>query len=458
MKTSVDGLADTRVRITIEVPSEELEPDLKVACSESESPAEAGANASIAGFRRGKLPFRAIDQRDAVVVLSHGVQGAILSLVSAAAREHGLLPLSRPDVEIVSCGGDDPLIFTALIDVRQKIVLPDLSSLVVAVDPVTVSELEVDQCIDELRQQFAVVQDVDRPVALGDTVHVVVYASVEGAEIQASRASGILFDVGSNQVIDAPDSSIVDTLHLVSGLDTLLVGLSVGESVRVSTKLLSGAFMGREADVTFTVASVRYRQLPEFNEQFASFAGDFGSPEQLREHMRQRLVRFKYIDWLRVVRTRALASLAEASGVQPPQGVLQDEVEHRKQWMLNGLKEVGTSLAEYLSLEGKTEERLYDELREAAEHRICGQLVLDALVEAAGLQASHAEVSEVVTHRARRVGVDPQSYYRQLVEAGGAESIRVDLLRAKGLGLIMQRLTVTDNDGNRLALSLMDVL
>lgn len=433
MKSTVETLSPTRVRLAIEVPFVELEPSLKKAYR------EIAQQVNIPGFRRGKVPAVVIDQRiGRGAVLNEAVQTAIPENILAAVREHDVKTLGRPEVEITELNDGDLLKFTAEMDVRPEITLPDLAGMEVTVDELQVAESEVDEQVESLRNRFATLKTVERAAQEGDYVQIDLAATVDGAEVPGGSATNVSHEVGSKQ--------------LLPGLDEVLVGMAAGDSKSFVTQLVGGEFAGRDADVAVTVRTVKEKQLPELDDEFAQMASEFDSLEELRNDLRERVTKAKKLEQIYAARDKALKQLVEATGVPAPEGVVRDEVEHRKQAMVDQLERMGASLADYLAAEGKTEEQVDTELTEAATEGVKVQLVLDALADAEEIQVSDDEFGHEIVHRAQRAGVAPQQYYDQLIRAGVAGAVYGDVRRGKALATLMERIKIVDTAGNAVSL------
>lgn len=433
MKSTIETLSPTRVRLAIEVPFAELEPSLRKAYR------EIAAQVTIPGFRRGKVPAAVIDQRvGRGAVLNEAVQEAIPDQLLAAIREHDVKSLGRPEVEITEFGDGEPLRFTAELDVRPEITLPDLSTISVTVDEIQIGENEIDEQVSGLRERFATLKTVERAAQVGDYVQIDLAATVDGAEVPGGTATNISHEVGSKQ--------------LLPGLDDVLVGMSAGDSATFVTQLVGGDFAGRDADVAVTVRTVKEKQLPELEDDFAQLASEFDTLEELRADLRERLTRVKRVEQVYAARDKALEQLVAGADVPAPDGVVREEVEHRKEAMTDQLERIGASLEEYLEVEEKTEEQIDAELTDAATQGVKIQLVLDALADAEDVQVSDDEFGHEIVHRAQRAGIAPQEYYDELVRSGGAATVFGDVRRGKALQLVMERAKIVDSAGDEVSL------
>jgi trigger factor len=417
------------VKLAIEVPFAELEPSLKKAYR------EISRQVTVPGFRQGRVPQAVIDQRvGRGAVLNEAVQEAIPEQILAAVREHEVRSLGRPEVEITEFADGEPLRFTAELDVRPEINLPDLSSIDVTVDEIQLAEDEIDEQVRALRERFATLKTVERAAQVGDYVQIDLSATVDGEEVPGGTASNVSHEVGSGQ--------------LLPGLDEVLGGMGAGESATFQTELVGGDLAGKQADVAVTVRTVKEKQLPDLDDEFAGLASEFDTLDELREDIRQRLTRFKRVEQLYSARDKALDELVKAPDVPAPEGVVAEEVDSRKQAMADELERISVTLEDYLESEGKTAEEVDTELTEAATEGVKIQLVLDTLAEREELQVSDEEFSHEIVHRAQRLGVPPQQYYDQLIRSGMAAAVFGDVRRGKALALLLERVKISDSAGN----------
>jgi trigger factor len=433
VKSTVETLSPTRVKLAIEVPFDELKPSLQKAYR------EIGAQVQVPGFRRGKIPAAVIDQRiGRGAVLNEAVQEAIPQQILAAVREHEVKTLGRPEVEITEFNDGAPLKFTAEVDVRPEITIPDLSTITVTVPALEIGENEIDEQINGLRERFATLKTVERAAADGDYVQLDLRATVDGQEVPGGSATNISHEVGSKQ--------------LLPGLDEVLVGLSAGDETTFTTELVGGEFAGREAEVHVAVRTVKDKQLPEIDDDFAQLASEFDTLEELRNDLRERLTRVKKVEQIYAARDEALKQLVEVADIPAPEGIVKDEVDGRKQAMADQLERIGASMEDYLSSEDKTEEQIDAELTEAATEGVRIQLLLDTIADAEDVQVSDDEFGHEIVHRAQRAQMQPQQYYDQLVQSGAAAAVYGDVRRGKALAWVMEQVTMKDSDGNTLSL------
>jgi trigger factor len=433
VESTVETLSPTRVRLAIEVPFAELEPSLKRAYK------QIGAQVTIPGFRKGKVPNIVIDQRiGREAILNEAVQGAIPEQLLAAVREHEVRTIGRPSVEITEFADGQPLKFTAEVDVRPELTLPEMDGFPVTVDAIAVTDEAIDEQIEALRARFGTLTGVDRPVRSGDFVQLDLSATVDGKEVPGGTATNLSHEVGSNQ--------------LLPGLDEAVEGMGAGETTTFTSTLVAGEFADQEAEVSVTVRTVREREVPPLDDDFAQLASEFDTLAELRDDVAGRLARVHRRQQLVQARDRALQGLAEAADIPVPEGVLSDEVEARQKAIVERVESAGLTMAEFLAADDKSEEELTSDLTDTASRAIRNQLLLDAVADAEEVDVSDDEFTAEVVHRAQHAGVPPQQYYDQLAGAGLTASIAVDVRRNKALLSVLEKVTISDSDGTVLTL------
>ena len=429
MKTDVEELSPTRVRLSVEVPFDELKPSLDKAYR------EVGRQVRIPGFRPGRVPPPVIDRRvGRDVVLSQAVNDAMPDLYAKAVAEGDIYALGQPDVEITTLDDGNVLSFTVEVDIRPKFELPDLASLAVTVDDTLVTPDEVAEYLGSLQERFASLKAVQRPVATDDYVSIDLSASVDGEPVEDAQASGLSYQVGSESLLD--------------GLDDALVGMSAGESKTFPTELAGGEFAGREADVTVTVHSVKVKEVPGLDDDFAQLASEFDTLGELRADTRAKLEVSKATQQVIQARDRALDSLMNKVDIPLPESVVAEEAEQNREGLVQQLQRAGATLEGYLEMANQTQEQFDADLQERARRAVKVSLVLDQLAREEELSVEPAELSAYITRQAEQMGVDPERLVKQLADDGRLSGAAAEVLRAKAMNLIAERVKVTDSAGH----------
>jgi trigger factor len=428
VKTDVEELSPTRVKLTIEVPFEELKSSLDKAYR------EVAKQVRVPGFRPGRVPPRIIDQRfGRGVVLEQAVNDAVPQLYGQALQENEVFALGQPELEITKLDDGKELAFTAEVDVRPKFDLPDLDGLPVTVDSAVVTPDEVEEYIGGLRERFASLKTADRPVQDGDYTSIDLSASVNGEPVEDAQASGLSYEVGSGTLLE--------------GLDEALVGMPAGESKTFTTELAGGEHGGEQAEVTVTVHSVKIKELPELDDEFAQSASEFDTLGELRAGTRSQLETVKRMQQARQARDRALEAVLAKIDIPLPDSLVQGEIDARRANIDEQLERAGATREAYLQSSGQTEQQLEAEMAEGARKSVKAGFVLDQLAQNEDLNVDQDELNAYVIEQAYRMGVQPDRLAQEITEHGQIGSVISDVLRGKALNLITERVTVTDDAG-----------
>ncbi|HEY7486417.1 MAG TPA: trigger factor [Streptosporangiaceae bacterium] len=433
MKTDVEELSPTRVKLTVEVPFDELKPNLDKAYK------EISKQVRLKGFRPGKVPARLIDQyvgRGAV--LQEAVNDALPGLYGRAVEETEVFALGQPDVEITKLDDGDELAFTAEVDVRPKFQVPEYDGLPVTVPDAVVTPDEVEETLGNLRERFASLTAADRPAQNGDFASIDLSATIDGEEIEDAHTTGYSYEIGSGGSIE--------------GLDEALVGMSAGESKTFTSKLAGGEHAGEEAEITVTAQSVKVKELPDLDDDFAQLASEFDTIGELRSDLRKRLERQKRMQQIAQARDNALETLLEKVDFPLPDSVVESEISRRNEQLEQQLQQVGLSREDYLKSESKTAEEFDEEVSEAARQAVRGGFLLDQLALQEELGVENEELSEYVVTQAMQMGVQPQQLAEHLTESGQLPSLVSEVLRNKALNLIVEHVKVTEESGTELDL------
>ena len=429
MKSNVEQLSPTRVRIKVQVPFTELEPDFQRAYK------ELAKQVRLPGFRPGKAPAKLLEARfGREAMLEQVVNEALPSRYGQAVAESEVHPLGQPDIEVTKKEYGQELAFTAEVDVRPKIALPDLSELTVSVDPVGVSDDDVDAELESLRARFGTLTGVDRPVADGDFVSIDLSAAVDGEDVPNAAAQGLSHEVGSGR--------------LIAGLDDALVGLSVDESKEFTAKLATGEHAGHDAQVTVTVKSIKERELPEPDDGFAQLASEFDTIDELRSNLRDQVGQVKRAQQAEKIRDATMDALVEQVDVPLPEAIVQAQFDTAIHNALHSFNHDEAKFNEVLAEQGKTREEFQTETRSAAESDVKRQLLLDALADDLEVKVGQDDLTERLVMTSRQYGIEPQQLFAYLQENNQLPAMLADVRRGLTIAAVVQAATVTDTDGN----------
>jgi len=416
VKSAVENLSPTRVRISIDVDFKDLEPHVSVAYE------TLAQQVSIPGFRKGKVPRQLIDQRvGRGTVLNEAINNALPEFYSQAARENDVLVVGRPTVDIKEMKDNELLKFEVEVDIRPEVQLPDFSSIELSVDDVEVADKDVDEQIDALRTRFGTLTTIEKDASTGDFVTIDLVAKVDGKEVDGGTANGISYEVGSNRMID--------------GLDAELEGMKVGESKTFNTQLV-GMKEGETGEVSVTLQAVKKRELPDLNDEFAKLASEFETLEELKKDSRERLSRLKAMEQGAQARDNLLKHLLDTVEILVPEQLVADEVN------------------DHLEKENRLEDETHrKEVTDEITRSIRADFLLDSIVKAEEVQVTEAELTEYLIRTAARYGMTPDQFAQQLSQAGQIAALMAEVARTKALAVVLERVKIKDASGREVDLS-----
>ncbi|CAN2211308.1 Tig FKBP-type peptidyl-prolyl cis-trans isomerase (trigger factor) [Candidatus Nanopelagicaceae bacterium] len=415
MKSTLETLSPTRVRLDVKVPYAELGEYVDAAYK------KVGASVTIPGFRKGKVPNAMIDQRvGRQAVIDEAINFAIQDFYVAAARENDVLVVGRPTVDAIDFVDNEKLDFSIEVNVRPDVTLPDFSKIEISVDNVEVSEKDIDEQIDELRARFGTLNTVERAAANGDFVTIDLTARIDGAEVDGGKANEISYEVGSNKMID--------------NLDEALVGMNAGDT-KTFTSQLVGQKDGESGEIDIVLKAVKERELPTLDDSFAKLASEFDTVAELRSDFTERLSRVKKMEQGAQARDLLVEKLLADLDIPVPDDIVLEEVN------------------DHLEGEGRMED---------AEHRaeVDGQVrasiksdfLFDSIVKAEEVQVNEIELTEYLIRMSQRYGMGPEQFAQELQKAGQISQVVAEVTRAKALASVLARISVVDKSGNKVEL------
>ncbi|MEQ3553064.1 trigger factor [Pseudonocardia nematodicida] len=435
MKSTVEHLSPTRVRINVEVPFDELKPDFDRAYK------KIAQQVRIPGFRPGKAPARILEARiGRAPVLDEVVNAAIpAKYQEAVVASDDVTPIGRPEIEVTEIADHERLTFTAEVDVRPEFELPELEGLTVEVDETEIGEDEVTEQLDQLRARFGTLAGVERAAQKGDYVQIDLSAAVDGTAIEEATTTGFSYEVGQGGLID--------------GIDEALEGMSADEEKTFTSTLVAGEYADREAEVTVKVTTVKERHLPDADDEFAQLASEFDTLDELTESLRERIGQSKRMEQAGQARDRLLEKLVEGTEVPLPESVVQAEVDSRAHDAVHAFDHDEDKFAEFLATQDKTREQFDAETREEAEKNVRYRLVLDALADREEISVGDQELTERILFQAQQYGMAPEQFVQQIQQAGQLGVIYQDVRRSKALIQAVRAATVTLPGGEVVDLS-----
>lgn len=417
--STVEKLTPTRAKLTITVTPEDLKPSVTHAYE------HIAQDVQIPGFRKGKVPAPIIDQRiGRGAVIEHAVNEGLDKFFREAAGEHSLRVVGRPSADITQWPNEKDfsgdLIVEVEVDVRPEIEIPELSDITLTVDAVEADEAALDEELDKLRARFGTLIPVDRPAAKGDFVELDLVATIDGAEID--RADGVSYEVGSGELLE--------------GIDDAVESLTAGEDTTFRSKLVGGDHAGEEAEVSVTITSVKERELPEADDDFAQIASEFDTIAELRDSLSERVNEQGVFAQGSAARDQLIETLIEKIDIPVPPQLIEDEVHN------------------HLESENRLEDDEHRaEVTVASEKQFRTQVLLDTIAEQSDVQVSQEELSQYLIQSAAQYGMAPQEFVEALQSSNQLPALVGEVARNKALAIALGKVNVVDSNGKSVDLS-----
>lgn len=420
MKTDLESLSPTRVKLTVELLFDELQPSFDKAY------ASIAKQVSVPGFRKGKVPARVIEQRfGRGAVLEEAINDAVPKAYEDALREKEIVPVGRPEVDVTEIEDGEKVTFTAEVDVRPEFELPDYKAITVEVDAAEANDADIDEHIDNLRTRFASLKDVDRACADGDVLLVDIAGSTDsGDDVDDLSGNAMSYEMGTD--------------GMLPGFDDAVRGARAGETRTFPFTPSNGDWAGVPLTVTATVTAVRERELPALDEEFVTMASEFDTVDELREDARTRVGRLKRMEQGQQAREKVNEALMASVDIPVPEGVIAAEVDAHF--------EDGD--------EASDEQRA--EIEQQSREALKSQFILDRIAEVEEVSVGESELSNWLMQQAPRYGMAPDALAQALVESGQVSMALSDIRRSKALALVLENATVTDSNGDAVDLQALE--
>lgn len=419
MKTTVERINPTRVKVAVAATPEELKPSIEHAYE------HIAAEVNIPGFRKGKVPPAILDKRvGRGAVLAHAINDGLGSLFQQAMLQENLRPLGQPEVEVTKTPDEatfeGDLEFTMEIEVRPEFKLPKYDGLKIEVSEVKVAPIEIDQELDKLRSRFGALKTVERAAKKGDFVSIDLQASVDGKEVD--NASNISYEIGAGNLVD--------------GIDEALDTLTAGETTTFKSNLVGGEHAGKSSEITVKLLSVKERELPEINDDFAKLYSEFDSVEELKAGLEKQVAATKTYEQGIEARNLLLEKLVEEAKVPVSEKLIEQEV-HR-----------------HLEGEGRLEDAAHRaEVTNDSNREFQTQMILDQIAEDEKVQPAENEIIDYLAVTAQQYGMELGEFIKIIEQNGQIPSFVSEVARRKALAVALSKCSVVDKKGNTVDLT-----
>lgn len=389
----------------------------------------------IPGFRPGRAPRPIVEQQvGADRIRSEALDALLPELVTGILADEDLTPAASPAVEALRDTDTGVEVDLRVALWPELTSAPDYVGREVEVETPAVTDDEIDEQMKAMAEQFAEVENVDRPAGAGDTVIIDLAGTKDGEDFDALSADGLFYEIGTGMLFE--------------GLDDAVTGASPGDTVEFDGVLPDGFGENAGESVTYkvTVTEVKEKKLPEMNDEWASEVSEFDTMDEFSETLRRRLGQRKldvsYDDY----RRKLIDLLVDEIELEIPEAIVRTEMDRLLHDFSHRLSEQDISIADYLQVTGQTEEALVNDLQEQASRSIGIDLVLDSVVDDAGLELEEDELAatvEAFRNLATEQGVDVAGTPQE-------ERVVTDMLRQKAMETLLKSAVPVDGDGQHI--------
>lgn len=416
MKSTVEKVSETRIKLQVEIPFGDLKPNLDSAYK------KIAAQISIPGFRKGKVPPAIIDQRvGRPAVLEEAINEMVPKAYAEAVKENKLFPVGRPEVDVNEVLDNEKVSFTAEVDIRPEFDLPNYDGISLAVDEIVVTDKDIDEELKALLSRFATLSDVERQSKLDDVLILDIAGTIDGEEVPGYSGKGLSYQLGTD--------------GLVPGADKLLTGKKTGEAVAHEFKPEEGPHQGKAVSLQMQVVAVKERILPAADDDFAKLASEFDTLDELKADLNKRVEQAKLIEVTYQARDKAVEYLVDAiKDVPLPENVVKAEI------------------AGHFT-DGHGDETHKAEVEENTRKSLRTQFVFDRIAEEAEIEVSDAELSSWIYQNAARYQMPPQEFANNLARSGELTFAVSEVRRGKAVSLVVQKAEIVDSKGNKIDIS-----
>jgi len=419
VKTTVERIKPTRVKLIIEANEADFKPSLDHAYE------HIAEEVSIPGFRKGKVPPAILDKRvGRGAILAHAINDGLDSIYRAAVEAEKLRPIGQPSADVKQAPDEQTfkgsLIVEIEVEVRPEIKLPAYRGLKIAVGDIKVSAAEIDAEVDALRGRFGTLKTVERAAKMGDFTSIDLTAEIDGKTID--NASNISYEIGSGNLLD--------------GIDEALDTLTAGESTTFVSKLVGGDLAGQDAQIAVTLNSVKERELPKLDDEFAKLYSEFDTVKELKAGLEQQIARSKSYGQGIEARDKLTDILLDLVDVPASDEVIEADVDN------------------HLSGEGRQDDKEHrKEVLEQSTRSFKIQMLLDAIAEAEEVKVSEEELIQALGAAAQGYGMDLNEFIKVIEQNGQIPMFVTDAARRKALSIVLEHAAVSDSKGNKIDLA-----
>lgn len=437
LQTTSERIDKDRVKLRVEVPADALDDSL------ARTYKRWANDIKIPGFRKGKVPRQLIDQRvGPEVIREEALRDALPDFYIEALRSEELEAIAPPEIEVVEFETGSPIIFEATVDIRPEITLPDPSTLEVVAPPSEVTDEDIDGQLERLRDRFAELETIQREARRGDFVLIDLQGYQNGELVEGATAPDFLYEVGSGNGPPKLDEE-------VEGSRPGAI-LKFNDSVHIHADDEPEHDHSHMEEISFTVLvkEVKAKKLPALDDEFAKTVGEFDTLDALKDDLRERLTDVKQNVVAEEVRVSVLNALIDASDLEAPEKLVEEEFNHRIEHFTHDLTHAGMTMESYGEQVQLTELEIRRDIRAQAGRSVKAELLLEEIAREQQVEVTDEDLGREIAILAQRAQQQPQEIAKSLAESGRVRALAADIMRRKALDYLVENVNVKPNEGD----------
>ena len=422
MSVQVENLEKNMVKLTIEVPAEELEKAIDAAYKKQKN------QIGIPGFRKGKVPRAMVEKMYGVEVFYEDAANTLMQQnYPSAVEESGVDIVSRPSIDVVQIEKGKPFIYTAEVAVRPEVTLGKYMGVTVTKIDTSVSDDEVAEALEQQRNNNArTISVTDRPVAVGDTAVIDFEGFVDGVAFEGGKGENHPLEIGSHTFID--------------NFEDQLVGKNAGDEVEVNVtfpeQYQAADLAGKLATFKVKINEIKAKELPELDDEFAQDVSEFDTLAEYKESLKKNLEEKKENEAKRTKEDEAVQKIIDKSKMDIPEAMIDTQCETMIEEFAQRIAQSGLSMDQYLQFSGLTVDGLKEQVRPEALSRIQASLVLEQIAKDENIEVSDDDVNAEIEKMAASYGMEADKLKEYMGDAE-KESMKKDLAINKAVELVM---------------------
>jgi trigger factor len=436
LQTTSERVDKDRVKLRVEVPAAALDDSI------AKTYKRWANDIKIPGFRKGKVPRQLIDQRvGPEVIREEALRDALPDFYIEALRSEELEAIAPPEIEVVEFEAGSPIVFEAVVDVRPEINLPDPSTLSVVAPPSEVTDGDIDEQLERLRDRFAELETVSRDARRGDFVLIDLKGYQHEELVDGATAPDFLYEVGSGNGPPKLDDELQGTRPGAI--------LKFTDAVHIHREDEPADDHSHMEEISFTVLvkEVKTKKLPALDDEFAKTVGEFDDLDALKADLRVRLAEVKQSVVDEEVRVSVLNALVDAAELEPPEKLVEEEFNHRIEHFTHELSHAGLTMETYGEQSQLTELEIRRDIRAQAGRSVKAELLLEEIARQQSVEVTDEDLGREIAILAQRTQQQPQEIAKNLAETGRVRALAADIMRRKALDYLVENVNVSHNEG-----------